>query len=61
MLDLLIAILISLGCNITADTSQEAIQSRYSTEYLKAKEIYETGSYKSTDGGGVVIDVNAGD
>jgi len=55
MLDLLIAILIALGCIITDDLKQEEIKSRYSTEYQKAEEIYNSGSYKTKDGGGVVI------
>lgn len=55
MLDLLIAILIALGCNVTSDSSQQEIETRYSAEYQKAKEIYESGSYRVEDGGGVVI------
>lgn len=55
MLDLLIAILIALGCNVATDWSQEEIEANYSSEYQKAKEIYETNSYRTGDGGGVVI------
>lgn len=55
MLDLLIAILIALGCNVTADTTKEEIDARYSAEYQRALEIADSGSYKKLDGGGVVI------
>lgn len=55
MLNLLIAILIALGCNITSDTSQQEIETRYAAEYQQAQEIYNNGNYRTTDGGGVVI------
>ncbi len=61
MLDLLIAILIALGCTVATDWTQEEIEAVYSSEYHKAREIYESGSYRTSEGGGIVIDVNAGD
>lgn len=61
MLDLLIAILISLGCNLTTNSTEAEIQSRYSVEYQKAKEIANNGNYRLNDGGGVVIVETGGD
>ncbi|HMT28264.1 MAG TPA: hypothetical protein PKD91_03185 [Bacteroidia bacterium] len=63
MLNLLIAILIALGCNIqpTTTASEAELQSKYSNEYVKAKEIANTGNYRLNDGGGVVIVEIGGD
>ena len=59
MLNLLIAILISLGCNVdsTQITSEDQLRYEYGETYEKAKEIAETGTYKEEEGGVVIIDV----
>lgn len=54
MLDLLIAILIALGCSVEGKSSEE-IQALNSAELEKAKWIMESGHYRETDGGGVTI------
>ena len=59
MLELLIAILIALGCSIRPDASYEEI-SRL-PEYETAKLIYDSGSYEKTEDGGVVIVETGGD
>lgn len=63
MLDLLIAILIALGCNIqpTTTSTEAELQARYSTEYTRAKEIVNSGNYRTNDGGGIVIVETGGD
>ena len=59
MLNLLIAILISLGCNVdsTQITSEDQLRAQYGETYEKARDIAETGTYKEEDGGVVIIDV----
>ncbi len=61
MLNLLIAILLSLGCDVQIGASEADIQDQHSIEYAKAKEIAEHGNYKFQDGGGVVIVEIGGD
>ncbi|MBL0341458.1 MAG: hypothetical protein IPP71_11245 [Bacteroidetes bacterium] len=61
MLDLLITILIALGCNVQPGSSEADIQATYSVEYQRAIEISESGNYRLTDGGGVVIVEIGGD
>jgi len=62
MLDLLIAILIALGCNVGTDINTED-ELRYAVgdNYDKAVEIYDQGLYKEEDGGGILIIQDVGD
>jgi 7,8-dihydro-6-hydroxymethylpterin-pyrophosphokinase len=53
MLDLLIAILIALGCNIESGTTADQLNAEYSKELEEAKIIYESGNYRTTDTGGI--------
>lgn len=57
MLNLLIAILIALGCNIDSEkiTSEDQLRAQYGETYEKAKTIADSGTYKEEEGGGVVI------
>ena len=60
MLDLLIAILISLGCSTTGTTKEEI--SRQNPEaYERANTIINSGGYRYDDGGGIVIVETGGD
>ncbi len=61
MLQILIAILIALGCNVNPNQTAEEIKATNSQEFKKATEIYNSGGYKMEDGGGVVIDQGGGD
>ncbi|MBK6640927.1 MAG: hypothetical protein IPG39_06615 [Bacteroidetes bacterium] len=60
MVDLLIAILISLGCNATSEATPEELRDAYGTRYDRAVEIYNNGEFAG-DGGGVVILETGGD
>ncbi|MBL7916012.1 MAG: hypothetical protein JNL49_13335 [Bacteroidia bacterium] len=60
MVDLLIAILISLGCNATHDATTEELRDAYGSQYDRAVEIYNSGDFAVT-GGGVVIVESGGD
>lgn len=61
MLDLLIAILLMLGCDVQNGASEADIQAQHSIEYARAQEIIEKGNYRVQDGGGVVIVEIGGD
>ena len=61
MLNLLIAILISLGCDVQTGASEADIQAEHSIEYARAQDIVEKGNYRIQDGGGVVIVETGGD
>lgn len=59
-MDLLIAILIALGFNVSDGASAEEIKTSNPDSYYRAIEIMETGSYEKT-AGGIVIDQGGGD
>lgn len=59
MIDLLIAILIALGVHFNGTTEQEIKESN-PTGYQQAENIINTGSYKYSDTGVIVIET-AGD
>ena len=59
-MDLLIAILIALGFNVSEGASAEEIKEKDLDAYNRAVEIMETGSYEKT-AGGIVIDTSTGD
>ena len=61
MLDLLIAILIALGCNVNHGSTTDEIRAENPEAYERALVIQETGNYKETDGGGIVIIEIGGD
>ena len=63
MLNLLIAILIALGCNVqtTTTATEVELQAKYSAEFQRAKDIASQGNYRLNDGGGVVIVETGGD
>jgi hypothetical protein len=60
MVDLLIAILISLGCNATHDATPEELRDAYGSQYDRAVQIYNSGDF-TVSGGGVVIVESGGD
>ena len=55
MIDLLIAILIALGCNVTGSTTEE-IKRENPAAYEKAVYIMETHSYEERETGVVIIE-----
>ena len=61
MLELLIAILISLGCYVKPGTTAEEIRATNPAEMQRAESIYNSGSYEKTSDGGVVIVTVVGD
>ena len=61
MLNLLIAILIALGCNVKEGSTADEIRAENPEAYERALVIQETGGYKTTDGGGIVIIEIGGD
>ena len=61
MLDLLIAILIALGCNVNSGSSDAEIRAENPEAYERANIIIENGGYRYDDGGGVVIVETGGD
>jgi hypothetical protein len=60
MVDLLIAILISLGCSVSHNASEDELRANHTSEYDKAVEIIHNGDF-TYDGGGVVILETGGD
>lgn len=60
MVDLLIAILISLGCSVSHNATEDELRANHASEYDKAVEISHNGEY-TFDGGGVVILETGGD
>ena len=56
MIDLLIAILIALGCSPTGKTADE-LKAENPAAYERATEIQTAGSYKVSDGGVVIIEI----
>ena len=61
MLNLLIAILIALGCNVSEGSTADEIRTENPEAYERALVIQESGGYKLDDGGGVVIVEVGGD
>ncbi len=61
MLDLLIAILIALGCNVQSGATAEELQVTNPEAYERAVQIQESGSYREEEGGGIVIVEIGGD
>jgi hypothetical protein len=61
MIDLLIAILISLGFSVQSGATADEIKAKDPVAYERATKIMETGSYKETDGGGIIIVETGGD
>ena len=61
MIDLLIAILIALGCSVTSDQTEAEIKNLYPDEYQTASKILDEETYKTVDGGGIVIIEGVGD
>ncbi len=61
MLDLLIAILLMLGCDVQNGASEADIRDQHAIEYARAQEIIDKGNYRYEDGGGVVIVETGGD
>jgi hypothetical protein len=61
MLELLIAILISLGCIVDKGASAEEIKAKDPVSYQKAQSIADSGTYQRTADGGVVIVTVVGD
>jgi hypothetical protein len=59
-MDLLIAILIALGCTVSEGASEEEIKADNYDAYTRAVEIMDSGSYERTSGG-IVIDTGTGD
>ena len=59
-MDLLIAILIALGFNVSDGASAEEIKTQDPDAYYRAIEIMDSGSYEKT-AGGIVIDQGTGD
>ena len=60
MLNLLIAILIALGCSPTGKSLEE-LKAENPTAYERAVTIEATGGYRVEDGGGIVIVESGGD
>jgi hypothetical protein len=60
MVELLIAILISLGCYVQSGETLDEIKARDPQSVEKAYQIYDSGNYKTVDGG-VVIDESVTD
>ena len=61
MLDLLIAILIALGCSVGDAKSNDELKAKDPVAYERANQIMETGNYKTVDGGGIIIIETGGD
>jgi len=61
MLDLLIAILIALGCSVGDAKSTEELKAHDPVAFDRATQIMETGTYKTVDGGGIIIIETGGD
>lgn len=61
MLELLIAILIALGCSVNSGSTAEELQANDPVAYERALKIQETGNYREADGGGIVIIETGGD
>lgn len=54
-MDLLIAILIALGCTVSEGASEEDIKADNYDAYVRAVDIRDSGSYERTSGGVVII------
>jgi hypothetical protein len=61
MLDLLIAILIALGCYVQPGETADEFKARNPEAYQKANYIMDSGSYRTDDGGGIIIVETGGD
>ncbi len=61
MLELLIAILIALGCSVNSGSTADELRASNPEAYEKAVQIQENGNYRTADGGGVVIIEIGGD
>ena len=61
MLELLIAILIALGCNVDRTLTAEELRAQHSQAFAKAETIYQSGQYERTADGGVVVSTVVGD
>ena len=57
MLDLLIAILIALGCNVKDGSTADEIRAENPEAYERALVIQETGNYRTSDGGVIVVEI----
>ena len=57
MLDLLIAILIALGCTVNSGSTAEEIKAQNPEAYEKAIKIQETGNYREVEGGVVIVEI----
>ena len=60
MVDLLIAILIALGCNVSPSSTEAELKARNPGQYDRAVQIYQNQDF-TIDGGGVVIVETGGD
>lgn len=60
MVDLLIAILIALGCNVSPSATEAEIKAHNPGQYDRAVQIYQNQDF-TVDGGGVVILETGGD
>jgi hypothetical protein len=60
MLDLLIAILISLGFSVQSGATAEEIKAKDPVAYEQATKIMETGSYTQKEGGGGIVIIEIG-
>ncbi len=56
MIELLIAILIALGCSPEGQTADE-LRAENPDAYYRATQIQEAGNYRSTDGGVVIVEI----
>lgn len=61
MVELLIAILIALGFSARSGSSVEELRAQDPAAYERAVQIQQAGTYKTIDGGGVVIVEIVGD